>query len=72
MIKSAWASALGIDFSLAEGLVEFPLHGCYWIKRDGEREVETSNEVMFRASYFAKKATKVYGDGQRNFGCSQG
>ncbi|MBN5547925.1 inovirus-type Gp2 protein, partial [Pseudomonas aeruginosa] len=27
--------------------------------------------VFYRLSYFAKKRTKVYGDGQRNFGMSQ-
>ncbi|WP_330985124.1 MULTISPECIES: inovirus Gp2 family protein [Enterobacterales] len=72
MIKSAWASAIGISYEDAEGLVEFPANGCYWIKRNGEDELKTFDAVMFRTSYFAKMATKVYGDGERNFGCSQG
>jgi hypothetical protein len=72
MIKSAWCSAIGVNYEDSEGLVEFPKNCCYWVKRNDEMEMKTFDEVMFRTSYFAKMATKVYGDGERNFGCSQG
>lgn len=72
MIKSAWASAIGVAYSLTEGLVEFPTNCFYRIMRNDKREMETFDKVMFRTSYFAKLATKVTGDGERNFGCSQG
>lgn len=71
MIKSAWRSAIDAEYEQSEGLVEFPKNSCYWVMRNHEKELETFDAVMFRTSYFAKMATKVYGDGERNFGCSQ-
>lgn len=71
MIKSAWCSAINFSCEKSEGLVEFPTNCSYWIKRGDERELKTFDDVMFRTAYFAKMATKKYGDGERNFGCSQ-
>ncbi|PHI31778.1 inovirus Gp2 family protein [Budvicia aquatica] len=71
MIKTAWCSAIGVAYDDYEGLVEFPQNCYYWVKRNNKLELETFDAVMFRTSYFAKMATKVSGDGERNFGCSQ-
>jgi hypothetical protein len=66
MISSAWASALGMDEHLADGLVSIPRNPIYRIRR-GERY----DDLFRRLSYFAKLASKLFGSGSHNFGTSR-
>lgn len=66
MISSAWASALGMDEHLADGLVSIPRNSIYRINR-GERY----DALFYRLSYFAKVASKRFGSGSHNFGTSR-
>lgn len=66
MISSAWASALGMDKDLADGLVSIPNNSVYHIKRD-----EQYDELFYRLSYFAKLNTKQFGRASHNFGTSR-
>jgi len=66
-IAKAWASALGMEPAHACGLVHFPENPTYKLRRNDDREIE---KLFFRLSYFCKIATKHYGTGGRNFGCS--
>lgn len=66
MISSAWASALGIEPHLADGLASIPRNAIYRITR-GERY----DDLFYRVSYFAKLATKLFGSGSHNFGTSR-
>jgi hypothetical protein len=66
MISSAWASALGMDEHLADGLVSIPRNPIYRITR-GERY----DDLFRRLSYFAKLASKLFGSGSHNFGTSR-
>jgi hypothetical protein len=66
MISSAWASALGLDEHLADGLVSIPRNAIYRIRR-GERY----DDLFRRLSYFAKLASKLFGSGSHNFGASR-
>lgn len=66
-IAKAWASALGMEPVHARGLVHFPKNPTYKLRRNDDREIR---KLFFRLSYFCKIATKHYGTGGRNFGCS--
>ncbi|MDS1311214.1 inovirus Gp2 family protein [Marinobacter xiaoshiensis] len=66
MISSAWASALGMDAHVADGLVSIPRNPIYRI-RNGERY----DDLFRRISYFAKLASKLFGSGSHNFGTSR-
>lgn len=66
MISSAWASALGMEEHLAEGLVSNPRGPTYRISR-GERY----DDLFFSLSYFAKLAGKRFGLANHNFGNSK-
>ncbi|WP_227515460.1 inovirus Gp2 family protein [Marinobacter salinus] len=66
MISSAWASALGMEEHLADGLVSIPRKPIYRINR-GERY----DDLFYRLSYFAKLASKLFGSGNHNFGSSR-
>jgi len=66
MISSAWASALGVEEHLAEGLVSNPRGPTYRISR-GERY----DDLFFSLSYFAMLASKRFGLASHNFGSSK-
>mgnify|MGYP003134274428 FL=1 len=66
MISSAWASALGMDKHLADGLVSIPKDPTRRIER-GERY----DDLFRRLSYFAKLSSKLFGKASHNFGSSQ-
>ncbi|MFB2707148.1 inovirus Gp2 family protein [Marinobacter shengliensis] len=66
MISSAWASALGLEPHLADGLASIPRKAIYRITRG-----ESYADLFYRVSYFAKLATKLFGSGCHNFGASR-
>jgi len=66
MISSAWASALGMEEHLVDGLVSIPRSPIYRISR-GERY----DDLFYRLSYFAKLASKRFGLASHNFGSSR-
>ena len=66
MISSAWASALGMEAHLADGLVSIPKKPIYWINRR-----EAYDDLSYRLSYFAKLNSKRLGLPSHNFGASR-
>lgn len=68
LIKQAWCSALRVGTQEYATLAHFPESPVYWIDRGNNEQLQ---EALLRASYLAKDHTKVTGDGERNFGCSQ-
>lgn len=65
----AWASALGIDVSLAQGLVHIPENAGYSLFR---HDPAGQADFFHRASYLCKQSSKQFGDGQHGFGASRG
>ena len=70
-ICKAWGVALGLDWSVAMNGVHFPQRPVSPLKTQHPLFEQHYQSVFYRLSYFAKKRTKVYGGGQRNFGMSQ-
>lgn len=70
-IIGAWASALGMRWTEAFGLVHFPKNRVYHINQNSEHLVWQMRDVFRRLSYFAKPDTKHYGAGRKNFGSSR-
>ncbi|GAA5192736.1 inovirus Gp2 family protein [Ferrimonas gelatinilytica] len=72
-IIHAWCSALRVDPMEFATLVHFPDNPLYYLNRNSSSEEfqQSFNELFYRASYLAKKKSKIYGTGFRNFGCSQ-
>lgn len=68
MIQRAWASALGVSTGNLKGAVHFTKNGLYRVQRGSDDFAETYQSLFWRLSYMAKLNTKVYGDGNRNFG----
>jgi hypothetical protein len=68
-IQSAWASALGISFEDADGLVHIPANATFHLSQD---DSEAMDRYFHRVSYICKAATKDYGSRCRAFGCSRG
>ncbi len=73
MIIQAWSSALGLNPEDAATLVHFPENPIYHLNHNAPREefMMQLYPLLTRLSYLAKERTKVYGTGQRNFGCSK-
>ncbi|OWJ89460.1 hypothetical protein B6S59_30705 [Pseudomonas sp. A46] len=70
-IFKAWGVALCLGWTVAMKGVLFapqPVSPLLVRHKDFEKQFRA---VFYRLSYFAKKRSKVYGDGQRNFGMSQ-
>ena len=67
-LQEAWASALKLPASDADGLVHFPAHCFYHLNREDNTGVA---EFFYRASYLCKSATKLFGDGRHGFGSSR-
>lgn len=67
-INKAWASALGLDILQVDGLVEFIAE----FHLDGNDPWVCSQiwPLFECASYLAKLVTKQYGNGRKNFSCS--
>ncbi|AWX99285.1 hypothetical protein A8139_04150 [Marinomonas primoryensis] len=70
MVNSAWASALGCFDDEVGHLVHFPDNGCYYINKNSDDYHQQLEDLFRRVSYLAKKRTKCYGEGYRNFGTS--
>lgn len=70
MVNSAWASALGCFDDEVRHLVHFPDKGCYYINKNSDDYHQQLEDLFRRVSYLAKKRTKCYGEGYRNFGTS--
>jgi hypothetical protein len=66
LISSAWASAVGRDEHLADGLISTPRKIIYRVNR-GERY----DELFYDLSYFAKLASKRFGLSAHNFATSK-
>lgn len=67
-INKAWARVLGIDMNAVRGLVEFC--GEFHLDRNSpwfEKDIWPLFEAI---SYLAKVVTKHFGDGTKNFSCS--
>lgn len=70
-ILSAWASAIGVPAAYANGLVYICKNGAYWLDRRSTDFDKQLALAMDRFSYLAKRETKDFDDGNRNFGSSQ-
>ncbi|WP_430318233.1 inovirus Gp2 family protein [Pseudomonas nitroreducens] len=70
-ICKAWGVALGLDWRTAVRGVHFPERPVSPLQIRNMEFQRQLIAVFYRLSYFAKRRTKVYGDGQRNFGMSQ-
>lgn len=69
-IQQAWASALGLDFESVRGLVDFTHNGVFELDANSGSFTHITGELFKAASYLAKVVTKKYGDGTKNFSCS--
>ena len=70
-IHKAWASALRLDIFNAQGLLHFPENAQYLLCRNQADFTYIYQDLFKRLSYFAKTDTKIYGNGNHNFGCSR-
>jgi len=70
-IVQAWASALGISASECAGLVHFPRNPVYYLNGNAPSYEQAYRNLLTRVSYFAKAATKPFGDNSHHFGCSR-
>lgn len=70
-IQSAWASAIGLTAPQADGLVHICKNGTYWIDQRSAEFPSQLAAASERFSYLAKRETKQFDDGNRNFGSSQ-
>lgn len=71
-IAKAWASALGIDYWEARGLVYYSeeYQHSYNLSYNNKDFVEQYSDVFRMCSYLAKNETKPFGEGKRVFGSS--
>lgn len=70
MITTAWCRALGLDPDMGQHLVHYADKGVFSLT---QKDVELGyypTGLLDRIDYMAKEKTKVFGDGNRNFGCS--
>ncbi|AJJ12632.1 hypothetical protein CH64_2096 [Yersinia rohdei] len=72
MIMKAWYSALGLTFEDCPQLVHFPDNCRYMLEVNDPDYVEIYYDLLNRLDYMTKLDTKVFGEGDRNFGCSRG
>ncbi|EKN6387888.1 inovirus Gp2 family protein [Yersinia enterocolitica] len=71
MIIRAWYSALSLEIEDCRDLVHFP-DNCKYILdiKDPDFDI-IYNDLINRLDYLTKIDTKVFGEGDRNFGCSR-
>lgn len=67
-VMEAWASALGLPVQATLGLVHFPEHSSYSLRRDDPASLR---DFFWRASYMCKAETKSYGYGHHGYGASR-
>ncbi len=70
MITSAWCSALTLTHEEGLHLVQYPANGKYILNRDDILNEIYPGDLLNRIDYLTKVKSKVFGDGDRNFGCS--
>lgn len=70
-IKKAWASALGYHILDIGGLIHFPVNPIYHLDQNSTSYSLELDALFYRVSYFAKAATKNFGDGNNAFGSSR-
>ena len=72
-IKKAWASAIGVPLAELGGGIFFTENPTYVLNANDPDLIfkEAYQSLFFRVSYFAKVATKQYGQKIRHFGCSR-
>ena len=71
MIMIAWSSALNLEPEDGPGLVHFPDNGKYVLNRDDILNGVYPSDLLNRIDYLTKTKSKVFGDCERNFGCSR-
>jgi hypothetical protein len=72
MIINAWYSALGLQLEDCPGLVHFPENGKYILDKNKPSFIFDYHDLLKRLEYLTKVDSKVFGEGDRNFGCSRG
>lgn len=71
MIRLAWAYALRLDVTVPNGSVHFPRNPTYDLNVHSSSFQQDFQDAFYRASYFAKADTKLWGDRTRSFGSSR-
>lgn len=70
-IAKAWCSALGLEYPAYKALTHFPEKPIYrLVSKEGQKS-EAYQQIIYRASYLAKKRTTVKRVGERSFSTSQ-
>ncbi|MGM3175762.1 inovirus Gp2 family protein [Dickeya lacustris] len=70
MITSAWCSALNLTPEEGQHLVQYPTNGKYTLNRDDILNNIYPRDLLNRIDYLTKVKSKIFGEGDRNFGCS--
>ncbi|HAT2832027.1 TPA: inovirus Gp2 family protein [Klebsiella oxytoca] len=71
MITGAWYSALALQRDDCPDLVTFP-DNCRYVLDNEDTDFEDHYQALLtRLDYLTKVESKVFGEGDRNFGCSQ-
>lgn len=70
MITGAWYSALKLHRDDCPGLVTFPDNCRYVLNSEDADFAEHYEALLTRLDYLTKLESKVFGEGDRNFGCS--
>ena len=71
MITGAWYSALALQRDDCPDLVTFP-DNCRYVLDNEDADFEDHYQALLtRLDYLTKVESKVFGEGDRNFGCSQ-
>lgn len=71
MITRAWYSALGLELEDYPGLVHFPDNCRYILDRNSADYIYEYGELLHRLDYLTKLDSKIYKEGERNFGGSR-
>ncbi|HHA2330070.1 TPA: inovirus Gp2 family protein [Enterobacter ludwigii] len=72
MITRAWYSALNLEPEDCRNLVHFPENSRYVLNVNDPDFDIVYNDLLTRLDYLTKLDTKIFGEGDRNFGCSRG
>jgi len=71
MITGAWYSALALQRDDCPDLVTFPDNCRYVLDNEDTGFQDHYQALLTRLDYLTKVESKVFGEGDRNFGCSQ-
>ena len=70
MITTAWCSALGLQPDDGQHLIHYADKGVFELTKKDVESGYYPVGLLDRIDYMAKERSKVFGDGNRNFGCS--